>query len=202
MSRVAFRASPALAPTEYRTSPLPLPDGFCTLSQAAPDEADQRQPASVETPTEPDDAAAPIVSLALFSSKRHGAPSSAMRTRASLIETTAARDAASGLGRTENATFALPCPPAADVKASQALSLVASQAHSRSVVTVKTPFPPLEENVLVEADAETTHLLADGPTVLVDAEPQPGSRNAGGNTIRKATRRGNRLARMALDPRM
>ena len=192
---VAFRSAPLLAVTENLTSPLPLPEAFCRLSQSAVAEATQLHPSSVAMATDPTAPDGGTTSLVRSSSKRQGAASSAIRTRWSPTATKADRDVAFGLAATENVTVPLPWPLAGDVKASHSLSLVAVQEHSRSVVTATLPFPPAEGNELTEADAETRHLLPEGPTMLVDAEPpQPGSAGISGSRKRTAGARENRLA--------
>jgi hypothetical protein len=77
----ARRIGPLFGWTANLTTLLPLPDVSCRLNQSGLDEADHRQPDGAETRTDPLPPAGWKVSAFRSSSNRHGAASSAIRTR-------------------------------------------------------------------------------------------------------------------------
>jgi hypothetical protein len=65
-----------------------------------------------------------------------------------------------------------PLPLLSDVSVIQSPVLAADQAHSRDVVTVTLPLPPVAATDRGPLVSETVHLSPPGPTRLVDDEWQ------------------------------
>lgn len=78
----------------------------------------------------------------------------------------------SSLGATRNDTFAVPCPDEGANAKIQSTFVDTSHAHSRCVVMLRVPLPPLA-SIIGGALSETTHLTLSGPVVTVEDVPHP-----------------------------
>jgi len=84
----------------------------------------------------------------------------------------AEREAAAGFDATLNATLAFPRPLAGDDSDTQGLVIATDQEQSRVVETETVPEPPPGGNDEGDEDTLTEHLSPDGPTTVVEEDPQ------------------------------
>lgn len=145
---VAFRAAPLLESTRTLVLPLPACGAESACSQAASAVALHAQ--RVDPVSTRNDRVPPVdgeLASAGVTEKRHGLPSCATVTSASLTTTVPWRTAGSALTETRNATSPSPWPRGVPVKVTHSARLATSHAQSRVVDTVSVAEPPEAGNV-------------------------------------------------------
>src|SRR5262249_40592419 len=152
--------------------PLPVTvDSVLMVIHATSLAAFHVHPAIVVTETVCDPPAGPTVAFDRSSENWQTTPSWRMTMRCQCTTTTPGRGRGSAFDATAELSRASPWPVAPEVIEIQFASADADQAHSRSVVTLAVPVPPLALNCVVEVSADSAHLSGDGSVVVDEDEP-------------------------------
>jgi len=168
----ALRAFPLLRSIWDVTVALPEPDAVTTRSQDAPLDAFQVQPASVTTFT---DALPPVCGTRappVVNSKRHGAGSCAVVTRASFSTMVPVRLEPALFSPTRPVNVPSPCPDDGDTPIHSA-SAAAVHAHSRAASTATLTIVPVGGTVDGGALSETWQRTMPGSVISVTGAVSP-----------------------------